>query len=76
MSASKARCYWRKDLSEFRNLTERERAGFLLMLEWFENFRLRKELEMGRDAAKAFWRHEVLREDRQREIMKVAMAEN
>jgi hypothetical protein len=46
------------------------------VLEWFENFRLRKELEMGRDAAKAFWRHEVLREDRQREIMKVAMAEN
>lgn len=67
MSTPKTRCCWRKDLSEFRNLTDRERSGFLLVLEWFENFRLRNELEAGRDAAKAFWRHEVLREDRKRE---------
>ncbi len=68
MSTPKTRCCWRKDLSEFRGLNDRERAGFLLVLEWFENFRLRNELEAGRDAAKAFWRHEVLREDRKREI--------
>jgi integron integrase len=48
-------------------LTERERSGFLLLLEWFENFRLRSELDAGRDAAKLFWRQEVLREDRPRE---------
>ena len=67
MSAIKSRCCWRKDLSEFRGLTERERNGFLLVLEWFENFRLRNELEAGRDAAKVFWRSEVVREDRPRE---------
>jgi site-specific recombinase XerD len=38
-----------------------------LVLEWFENFRLRAELEAGRDAARAFWRHEVLREGAKRE---------
>ena len=41
----KARWCWRKDLAGFRGLTDRERAGFLLVLEWFENFRLRHELE-------------------------------
>jgi hypothetical protein len=54
-------------LAEFRGLSDRERAGFLLVLEWFENFRLRHEMEAGRDAAKAFWRAEVQREDRKRE---------
>ncbi len=67
MSTPKTRCCWRRDLSEFRNLTDRERAGFLLVLEWFENFRLRNELEAGRRAAKAFWKTEVMREDRPRE---------
>jgi hypothetical protein len=67
MSASKTRWCWRKDLAEFRGLSDRERSGFLLVLEWFENFRLRHEMEAGRDAAKAFWRAEVQREDRKRE---------
>ena len=48
-------------------LTHRERAGFLLVLEWFENFRLRHELPAGRDSAKKFWRAEVIKEDRPRE---------
>ena len=42
-------------------------AGFLLVLEWFENYRLRHELEAGREAARVFWREEVLREGRKRE---------
>ncbi len=63
----KARCCWRKDLAAFRGLTDRERTGFLLVLEWFENFRLRHELPAGREAAKSFWRCEVLGKDRQRE---------
>ncbi len=67
MSPTKTRSCWRKDLSEFRGLNDRERVGFLLVLEWFENFRLRNELEAGRASAKAFWRCEVLREDRPRE---------
>lgn len=67
MNATKTRWCWRKDLAEFRGLTDRERAGFLLLLEWFENFRLRLELPAGREAAKAFWRSEVTREGRERE---------
>ncbi|MGL5016609.1 MAG: integron integrase [Luteolibacter sp.] len=67
MNASKTRWCWRTDLAEFRGLTESERAGFLLVLEWFENFRLRYELEAGREAAKAFWKAEVRREGRERE---------
>jgi hypothetical protein len=63
----KPRWCWRKDLAEFRGLTERERTGFLLVLEWFENFRLRNELPAGRDAARVFWKSEVIREDRERE---------
>ena len=63
----KTRWCWRKDLAEFRGLTERERSGFLLLLEWFENFRLRYAMEAGREAAKAFWRSEVTREGRERE---------
>ncbi len=58
---------WRKDLAAFRGLTDRERTGFLLVLEWFENFRLRHELPAGREVAKSFWRDEVLGKGRQRE---------
>jgi hypothetical protein len=46
----------RKDLSEFRGMTDRERAGYLLVLEWFENFRLRYELPAGRETAERFWK--------------------
>ena len=62
MNATKTRWCWRTDLAEFRGLTDRERSGFLLVLEWFENFCLRHELAAGREAARAFWKTEVLRE--------------
>jgi hypothetical protein len=39
---------------------------FLLVLEWFENFRLRCGLEAGRDATEAFWRNEVVPDGRPR----------
>ncbi len=52
---------------EFRGLTGWERAGFMLVLEWFENFRLRNELPADRVAAQVFWKSEVIREDRERE---------
>lgn len=55
---------WRDDLAAFRHLSDRDKAGYLLVLEWFENFRLRNELFAGRKAAELFWRHEVKREDR------------
>jgi integron integrase len=72
MNALKTRWCWRKDLSEFRGLTDRERAGFLVFLEWFENFRLRHELPAGREAAKVFWKSEVIRVDREREKWQLA----
>ncbi len=72
MNALKNRWCWRKDLSEFRGLADRERAGFLVLLEWFENFRLRHELPAGREAAKVFWKSEVIREGREREKWQLA----
>lgn len=63
----KTRWCWRKDLADFRGLTPQERTGFLLVLEWFENFRLRHQLKANEEAARAFWRTEVLREERPRE---------
>jgi integron integrase len=67
MATSKTRWCWRRDLAEFRGLTEKDRGGFLLVLEWFENYRARHGHEAGREAAKLFWKQEVLREDRPRE---------
>jgi integron integrase len=67
MNTRLKRWCWRKDLSEFRGLTDRERAGFLLLLEWFENWRLRYELPAGREAAARFWKEEVRKEERPRE---------
>lgn len=58
---------WRSDLAAFRGLTDRERTGYVLVLEWFENFRLRHELDAGREAATRFWKEEVRRDDRPRE---------
>lgn len=67
MSVAKMNYCWRKDLSEFRGLSNSERAAFLVVLEWFENYRLRYELVAGRSAAEAFWRHEVLSKVQTRE---------
>jgi hypothetical protein len=66
MPVKRTRHCWRSDLSEFRGLTEAERSVFLLVLEWFENFRLRCGLEAGRDSTEAFWRKEVVPEGRPR----------
>ncbi|MEO0415461.1 MAG: hypothetical protein AAF226_10975 [Verrucomicrobiota bacterium] len=63
----KVRWCWRKDLTEFRGLSESDKNGFLLVLEWFENFRLRNDLEASRDSAKLFWRTEVNRDGTERE---------
>ncbi|MEM1444398.1 MAG: tyrosine-type recombinase/integrase, partial [Verrucomicrobiota bacterium] len=67
MSNSKNRWCWRKDLRVFRGLSDFDRNGFLMLLEWFENFRLRFELEAGREAAKIFWKNDVLRDGCERE---------
>jgi hypothetical protein len=67
MNPNPPKCCWRRDLSEFRGLNDRERSGFLICLEWFENFRLRYGLPADRDAAKAFWADQVKREGIERE---------
>ena len=67
MTTKQMKCCWRADLSEFRGLSYAERSGFLICLEWFENFRLRHSLPAGRDAAKAFWGDQVKREGVERE---------
>lgn len=48
-------------MAGFRGLSERDRSGFLVLLEWFENYRLRMGLDADREAARAFWRSDVLR---------------
>ena len=63
---------WRKDLGLFRGLTDAERTGFGLVLEWYENFRLRHELAAGRESAAVFWRTEVMREGSRRETWQLA----
>ena len=67
METKKLRMCWRKDLAGFRGLSDQDKTGFLLVLEWFENFRLRLELDAGREAAKCFWRTDVIKEGRERE---------
>jgi len=67
MNTMKTHWCWRTDLAEYRGLTSLERAGFLLVLEWFENFRLQHELVAGRETIRAFWKTQVLREGRPRE---------
>ena len=54
------RADWRADLKVYRGLSDGERVGFLMLLEWFENFRLRLRLEAGREAAVLFWKEEVV----------------
>jgi len=69
MNDKKTRCFWRRDLSGFRGLTDQDKAGFLPVLEWFESFRLHHGLEAGSEAAEAFWQSEVVPEDRPRESL-------
>ena len=54
------RLCWRRDLEASRSVNDRQKAGFHMLLEWHENFRLRLELEAGREAVRSFWRHDVL----------------
>ena len=59
-TVERPRFNWREDLLVFRGLSERERGGFFILLEWFENFRLRLGLPAGRKAAIQFWKNEVM----------------
>ena len=67
MSSSLIPCCWRTDLAGFRGLNDFERSGFLVCLEWFENFRLRHALSANRESAAMFWKDQVMREGIERE---------
>jgi len=71
-------CCWRADILKSRSLSDSDKKGFTIVLEWFENFRLRMGLKASREAARRFWREEVkgpekLREDWQLEQWETAM---
>ncbi len=58
---------WRKDLAGYRGLSDKERAAYLVLLEWFEHFRMCFDLNAHREAATAFWRTMVMKEGVERE---------
>ena len=50
---------WRLDLEASRDLTELEKQHYGFLLAWFEAWRLRLGLELGRETAVRFWREQV-----------------
>lgn len=61
-----SRASWRDDLEASRNLSSKQKHGFLMLLGWFENFRLRSALPAGRPAAITFWRRQVVNGEKER----------
>lgn len=56
---------WRADLLASRDLSEGEMRGFEMVLNWFECWRIPKNLLPGREAARRFWRAQVLSKERE-----------
>lgn len=56
---------WRADLLASRDLSEGEKHGFEMVLNWFECWRIPKNLPVGREAARRFWRVQVLSKERE-----------
>ncbi|MDH4477287.1 MAG: integron integrase [Verrucomicrobiaceae bacterium] len=52
-------------MKKARNLSDAQRPGFEMLLSWFEDWRLGKQLDPGIDAARAFWVHQVKSKPRQ-----------
>lgn len=46
---------WREDLSRSRELTRREIDAYGYVLGWIEDWRVKKDMPAGRDAARAWW---------------------
>jgi len=67
MKTSVSRWCWRQDLAAFRGLSDQDRSGFFILLEWMENFRLRFSLDAGREATERFWKVEVMGKGQERE---------
>jgi len=41
------------------NVTDAQRPSFEMILSWFENWRVPRRLQPGREAARAFWAQQV-----------------
>ncbi len=50
---------WRHDLKAARDVPHSKRAGFERLLAWFESWCVRQQMAPGREAARAFWVHQV-----------------
>lgn len=57
---------WWEDLNASRNISASEKNGYEMILSWFENWRLWHRKLPGQQAARAFWKTQVL-EGRDRE---------
>jgi hypothetical protein len=64
-SCQPANIDWRQDLRAARDLKDQDIAGFELVLQWFENWRVRQGLKPGRHAAEQFWCGPVLSKHRE-----------
>ena len=55
---------WSDDLEASRDVNDRDKQGFSLLLSWFESWRLKRRLVPGREAGREFWRLEVIAKPR------------
>lgn len=65
MNSGNVNQLWYGDLMASRDLKAPEKQGFAMLLNWFESWRQSFQLEPGRDAAKQFWRAQVLPQNRE-----------
>ena len=56
---------WSKDLEASRDVNDRERAAFEMLLGWLEQFRVNLGLPAGREACARFWKESVLAKPRE-----------
>ena len=64
-TAQMMRFDWRADLFASRDLSDGEKRGFEIVLNWFECWRVPKNIPVGREAARRFWRDQVQSKDRE-----------
>ena len=56
---------WREDLEASRDLTKQQKQGYVILLSWYESWRLRSMQGAGLESARMFWKAEVLKKDRE-----------
>ncbi|MEM9079097.1 MAG: integron integrase [Verrucomicrobiota bacterium] len=65
MHVQKNKLDWRNDLESSRKVARKDREGYLMVLNWFESWRLRWDFKPGREAALGFWKEAVLAKERE-----------